>query len=139
MLRAVTFDLWQTLLLDTAEGLRRARADRVRGLQAVLARHGHWVPHDRIGQAYDAVGTRLEEIWESQRDLGSRGQVRLLLEVLGLDQQVPREGPLMDALDDAYCLPILSALPTVNDGAREVLKSLEHRGLRLGLICNTGR
>ena len=45
----------------------------------------------------------------------------------------------MDALDDAYCLPILSALPTVNEGAREILKSLEHRGLHLALICNTGR
>ncbi len=139
MLRAVTFDLWQTLLLDTPEGLHRARADRIRGLQAVLARHGHWVQHDRIGQAYDAVGIRLEEIWETRKDLGSRGQVHLLLEDLGLNQQVQREGPLMDALDDAYCLPILSALPTVNDGAREVLKSLEHRGLRLALICNTGR
>ncbi len=30
MLRAVTFDLWQTLILDTPEGLRQARADRVR-------------------------------------------------------------------------------------------------------------
>lgn len=139
MLRAVTFDLWQTLILDTPEGLRRARADRIRGVHAVLARHGQWVQHDRIGQAYDAVGMQLEEVWKSQRDVGSRGQVRWLLENLELDREVPQEGPLMDALDDAYCLPILSALPMVNGGAREVLKSLEHRGLRLALICNTGR
>jgi len=139
MLRAVTFDLWQTLILDTPEGLRRARADRVRGVHAVLARHGLAVDLVGVGVAYDAVGTRLEEIWKSRRDVGSRGQVRWLLENLGLDQQVPREGPLMDALDDAYCLPILSALPVVNAGAREVLKFLEHRGLRLALICNTGR
>jgi putative hydrolase of the HAD superfamily len=139
MLRAVTFDLWQTLILDTPEGLRRARADRIRGLQAVLARHGHWIQHDRIAQAYDTVGTRLEEVWGSRRDVGSRGQVRWLLESLELDRQVPREGPLMDALDDAYCLPILSALPVANAGAREVLNLLEHRGLRLALICNTGR
>ncbi|HYL82487.1 MAG TPA: HAD-IA family hydrolase [Candidatus Acidoferrum sp.] len=139
MLRAVTFDLWQTLILDTPEGLGRARADRVRGLQAVLARHGLWVQHDRVAVAYDAVGSRLEGIWQNQRDVGSHAQVRLLLEDLGLDRQVPSEGPFMDALDDAYCLPILSALPMVNGGAREVLKSLEHRGLRLALICNTGR
>jgi FMN phosphatase YigB (HAD superfamily) len=139
MLRAVTFDLWQTLIMDTPEGLSRARADRVRGLQAVLARHGDWVQHDRIAQAYDAVGAKLEEVWESRKDVGSRGQIRWLLESLGLDRQVPGEGPLMDALDDAYSLPILSALPMANAGAREVLKSLDHRGLRLALICNTGR
>ncbi len=139
MLRAVTFDLWQTLLLDTPEGLRQARADRVRGIHGVLAREGIAVAVAAVGQAYDAVGSRLEEIWASRRDVGSRGQVRLLLECLGLDGAVPAEGGLMDALEEAYCLPILSAMPILNAGARAILETLQRRGLRLGLICNTGR
>lgn len=139
MLRAVTFDLWQTLIQDTPEGLRRARQDRVRGIREVLGRHGIAVELAAVDRAYDAVGVRLEEIWATRRDVGSRGQVRLLLESLGVDGAVPAAGELMDALDDAYCLPILSALPVPNAGARDVLRALHARGLRLGLVCNTGR
>ena len=140
MLRAVTFDLWQTLILDTPEGLRRARADRVGGFQQVLSSHGISVEVAAVDRAYDSAGARLEEVfWSSRRDVGSRGQVRFMLESLGVDGAVPPEGPLMDALDEAYCLPILSAPPIPNVGALEVLRTLSSRGLVLGLICNTGR
>jgi FMN phosphatase YigB (HAD superfamily) len=139
MLRAVTFDLWQTLLLDTPDGLRRAREDRVRGIHDLLTHEGMARDVAAVGQAYDAVGTRLEEIWATRHDVGSRGQVRLLLEILGVDGAVSAEGGLMDALDAAYCLPILSALPVPNAGAADVLQALHSRGFTLGLICNTGR
>ncbi len=139
MLRAVTFDLWQTLLLDTPEGLLRARADRVRGIHDLLARRGFAVDVDAVGRAYDAVGPRLEDVWATRHDVGTRGQVRLLLECLGLDGAVSSKAGLMDALEDAYCLPILSAMPILNAGARDILETLEGRGLRLALICNTGR
>ena len=140
MLRAVTFDLWQTLILDTPEGLRQARADRVGGFQQVLGRHGIRVEVAAVDRAYDAAGAKLEEVfWSGRRDVGSRGQVRFLLESLGLDGAVSAEGGLMDELDEAYCLPILSALPVPNAGALEVLRILSSRGLVLGLICNTGR
>jgi putative hydrolase of the HAD superfamily len=45
----------------------------------------------------------------------------------------------MDTLDEAYCRPILSAMPVPNSGALEALHALQARGLRLALICNTGR
>jgi putative hydrolase of the HAD superfamily len=139
MLKAVTFDLWQTLIVDTPAGLRRAREERVRGLRAVLETAGIRVDEARVDAAYDAVGVRLEDLWVTRRDLGSRGQVRWLLEEVGLDGRIPSEGAVMDALDEAYCLPILTALPVTNDGAGEVLAALRASGLMLGLICNTGR
>ena len=49
------------------------------------------------------------------------------------------DGRVMDALDDAYRLPVLFSLPVANGGAAEVLGELTRRGIRLGLICNTGR
>ncbi|HSC70059.1 MAG TPA: HAD-IA family hydrolase [Candidatus Methylomirabilis sp.] len=139
MLRAVTFDLWQTLLLDTPEGLRRARADRIRGIHEALAGHGLVADLEAVDRAYDAVGPRLENVWATQRDVGPRDQVRLLLECVGLDGGVSADGALMDTLEEAYCLPILSALPILHAGARDVLEKLQGRGLRLALICNTGR
>jgi putative hydrolase of the HAD superfamily len=139
MLNAVTFDLWQTLIQDTPEGLRQARAGRVRGVHDVLVRRGMAVDLARVEDAYDRVGTRMEWLWASQQDVGSRGQVRWFLEAMGLESRVPSRGPVMDELDDAYCLPILSALPVANEGAREVLETLSRRGVCLALICNTGR
>jgi putative hydrolase of the HAD superfamily len=139
MLKAVTFDLWQTLILDTPEGLRQARAGRVRGLQDVLASHGIAVDMAAVDRAYGAVDVTLQKVWATQRDVGSRGQVRMLLESLGVDGAVSAEGELMDALDAAYCLPILSALPVPNDGALDLLRELHSCRLSLGLVCNTGR
>ena len=139
MLKAVTFDLWQTLILDRPEGLRQARAGRVQGIHDILVRHGHAVHRDDVERAYDAVGEHLEALWTTQRDVGSRGQVRILLECLRLDGAVTGDDRIMGALDDAYCLPILSALPVANTGARETLEALSARGVRLALICNTGR
>lgn len=139
MLKAVTFDLWQTLIVDTPESLRQARADRVGGVHAVLGREGHRVNLADVERAYDMVDSRLETIWAQQRDIGSRGQVRMLLEALGIEQRVPSEGPVMDALEDAYRLPILASPPVANIGATEVLGELTQRGMRLALICNTGR
>jgi putative hydrolase of the HAD superfamily len=139
MLRAVTFDLWQTLILDRPEGLRQARAGRVQGMHDVLVRRGHALSVDEVERAYDAVGEHLETLWKTQRDIGTRGQVRLLLGVLGLYGVLARDEPVMAALEEAYGLPILSALPVANAGAAEVLETLSARGLVLALICNTGR
>jgi len=139
MLKAVTFDCWQTLILERPEGLRQAREGRVRGLQEALARAGIATEVAAVDSAYDAVGERLQRIWAMQQDVGSPGQVRLLLECLGVNGSVPTEGCLMEALDDAYCLPILSVPPVPNTGALEALHALHAHGLRLGLICNTGR
>ncbi len=139
MLKAVTFDLWQTLILDRPEALRQARAGRVQGIHEILMRNGHAVQGADVERAYDAVGEHLEALWKTQRDVGTRGQVRFLLEQLGLDGAVTDDDGLMDALDEAYGLPILSALPVANAGAAEALEAISARGLRLALICNTGR
>jgi putative hydrolase of the HAD superfamily len=138
-LRAVTFDLWQTLIVDTPEGLRRARADRIDGVHGVLVREGHRLGVADVERAYDAVGGHLERVWAEHRDIGSLGQVRLLLEFLGIAGQTVSESRVLDALDDAYRTPVLRWLPAANAGAAEVLDQLTRRGIRLGLICNTGR
>ena len=52
MLKAVTFDLWQTLILDTPEGVLQARAERVRGIHEILARQGLVVNARVVEQAF---------------------------------------------------------------------------------------
>ncbi len=139
MLQAVTFDLWQTLLLDPAENLCRAREARVRGIADLLAGGGHAVSLEAVDRAYDRAGERLEAVWQTHADVGPHGQVCWMLESLGLNGGIPDHGSLMDSLEAAYCQPILSFMPHANHGAGELLAALRGRGLSLGLICNTGR
>jgi putative hydrolase of the HAD superfamily len=85
------------------------------------------------------LGERLEALWTTLRDMGSRAQVELLLDILRVGESAPRPDSLMDRLVEAYTLPILSALPVPLDGASDVLAMLAARGLRMAVICNTGR
>ncbi|MFA5028024.1 MAG: HAD family hydrolase [Candidatus Methylomirabilota bacterium] len=139
MLRAVTFDLWQTLLLDTAENLRLGREARLREIGELLAGAGHAVSPAGLNLAYDHSWQRLEAVWRSHEDVGPRGQLRWMLESLGVAGAVPESSPLMAPLEAAYCEPILAFPPYPNPGALELLAALKERGFMLGLICNTGR
>ena len=92
-----------------------------------------------LGQAYKTVGERLEALWKTHRDIGVEEQVQMLLDLLPVGESFPRPDSLMNRLIDAYTHPILSELPIPLEGAAEVLKNLEVRGLRMAVICNTGR
>lgn len=138
MIAAVTFDLWQTLILDTPEGLRRARDGRIDGAHAALQRHGIPVTRDAVAGAYEEVGRGMEAIWARGRDVGTEGQVALMMEALG-EAALGLPDAARDEIEEAYRLPILDALPLANDGALEVLRGLREDGFAVGLICNTGR
>jgi len=139
MLAAVTFDCWQTLIADddATEGL--ARRLRIAGCRAALERGGFPLPEEAVAAAYDAAGEALASLWASGRDTSTEGQVRLLLS--HLDGPLAPEPPahLLRDLANAYAAPVLEALPLVLEGAAEALVWGTVRGLRLGLICNTGR
>jgi len=63
----------------------------------------------------------------------------MLLDILQVGGPAPYPDLLLGRLVDAYTLPILSAMPVPLDNAPCILKALETRGLRLAVICNTGR
>jgi len=138
-LRAITFDLWGTLIIDTAEGSRWSREERIRGIDEILKGAGISTGPEAINRAYIIQGERLERLWITHMDVGVREQIELLLDILqdGLRARISES--LIDGLVEAYTTPILSAMPVPIDGALELLVSLASRGLRLAVICNTGR
>jgi putative hydrolase of the HAD superfamily len=138
VLKAVTFDLWGTLIRDTREGWRGVRTERIRGIQKAL-RDLQVISEETIDRAYDLVGERLEALWTTHQDVGIATHIEWLLDVLQAGLRARVSEPQMDQLVEAYTLPILSTLPIPMDGAPEVLASLASRGLRLAVICNTGR
>ena len=139
MLRAVTFDLWSTLITEAQPGLRRTRTERIRRIDEILRTTQIVSSIEAVDRAYTVVGERLEALWKLHLDTGARGQVEMLLDALPGGNSLIRSELLLDRLIEAYTYPILSDLPIPIDGAADVLATLEARDLRLAVICNTGR
>lgn len=131
-LRAVTFDCWNTLLVESdwvcAHGLR------VSALEQAAQRAGRTVSRDRVSDAFDAAWARHMELWESGVASGALEVARWACEELGL----PPSGPAFDALLTSFEEASHSSEVSSLAGARETLSSLAASGIRLGLICDTG-
>lgn len=137
MLRAVAFDLWETLITDTPELSREQERLRLTKMEEILTAHGHGVLADRIEHAYRALWHRCHDLyWSADLDVPCRRQIEHFLDELQLEV---RDETLLEALEDAYAGAALEILPRSVEGAVELLAELKSRGLRVGLISNTGR
>jgi putative hydrolase of the HAD superfamily len=138
-LRAIAFDLWETLITNTPEVSRQQKAVRLSRLETILAGRGHGDAAARLEHAHRRSWERCQELyWSQDRDVPCRRQVEHLLEELALDPAAFEEAALAE-LEQAYAMPATEFLPEVIRGAPETLAELKIRGLRVGLISNTGR
>jgi putative hydrolase of the HAD superfamily len=139
MLRAIAFDLWETLITDTPELSRQQERLRLTRMEEILTAHGFGELADRIEHAYRALWHRCQDLyWSMDLDVPCRRQIEHFLEELELDPSTFSES-VLEALEDAYAGAALEILPQTVDGAEELLAALKSRGLRVGLISNTGR
>jgi putative hydrolase of the HAD superfamily len=135
--KAVAFDLWETLITDTPALSREQERIRLTRMEQILTSSGHAALADRIEHAYRALWHRCQDLyWSRDRDVPCRRQIEHFLEELEL--VIDDEGTLA-ALEDAYAHAAVEVLPEVVDGARELLATIKRSGLRVGLISNTGR
>jgi putative hydrolase of the HAD superfamily len=137
--KAVGFDLWETLITDTPE-LSKAQVElRLQRMEAALASHGFSrLAHD-IERAHRDLWKKCQELyWSRDEDIPCRRQIEHFLDELGLDHTSLSEDALA-ALEHAYARAAVEIPPKEVEGARETLDELRRRGLRIGLISNTGR
>ena len=135
---AVTFDLWQTLLLDNRE-LGRARAQiRLEGAQTALARLGESYDLEHIREAYRACYQECRRIREASLDVSFREQVEIFINNIS--------GGLVERLDELTIQDIIRPYadsffvhpPVPHADAHAVLRDVKAMGLNIGLISNTG-
>ena len=139
MLKAVAFDLWETLITDTPELSRQQERLRLDRMEATLVARGHDADAQRIEEAYRKLWRRCHDLyWSHDVDVPCRRQIEHFLEALALDAQSFSEETLAD-LEEAYANAAVEIPPAVVDDAPAVVRSLKSRGLRVGLISNTGR
>jgi len=136
MLRAVGFDLWETLITNTPEVSEQHKRLRLTKLARTLAGRGLGAPAERIEAAYRQSWRRCQELyWSEDRDVPCRRQVEHFLEGLAIEA----DEVTLARLEDDYANVAVEILPCVVDGARETVRELKASGLRIGLISNTGR
>lgn len=136
---AVAFDLWETLITENGDRAREQTRLRLTRMERILAEHGFAATAQAIEEAYRALWQQCHQLyWRYDRDISCRRQIEHFLESLALDPHSFSEAAL-DALEEAYANAAVELLPSLVSGADEVIAALEQRGLRLGLISNTGR
>lgn len=140
MIAAVTFDFWETLVHDTPENLERGRELRLTATARILDAAGLGQPMAAIEAAYERSGMEMRErFWRMHRDASIGEQVRLFLECIaaGLAERLGRDG--LAAVIEAYASPVLQLPPALSAGAAEAVRRLAGRGVKLGIVSNTGR
>jgi len=131
-LRAVTFDCWATLLFEgdwvVAHGLR------VDALQDAAREAGEDPSRDIVSGAFDAAWERHMALWREGVATGATEVARWALAGLGIDHAYPALEHLIRRFEEASHSSHVQAL----EGARSTLESLVGRGVRCGLVCDTG-
>jgi putative hydrolase of the HAD superfamily len=133
VLRAVTFDYWDTLVaVDRRTSMRELQVSE---FGAALAAAGHEVDRPRIEELFEENWSRFEAAWlANEGQYTPKDTVDYLLDRLGLD----RVSGLRDRLIDAFREAGEQAPLEIAPGAAECLAALRATPLRLGLVSDVG-
>lgn len=132
MIRAVTFDYWNTLVVAYDEALFRRRGEHVRD---VLAGAGYVVTPEDVDRAFEGSWLTFQEAWKANRQHQTEAGVARVLELLEVpdeDDVVATE--LLAHYESGALESELALAPNVAD----TLHALKVAGVRLGIICDVG-
>ncbi len=134
MIRAITFDYWDTLYEGGA--LPERVALRRTAVGALLGAYGRDLPEEQLRALYEASGHEAERWWsEEHRGYTTQERLRWILERAAVQ---PRENcrdveAAVDAVDNA----LLMLPPAMLPGAWQLLRTLSRR-VPLAVISDTG-
>ncbi|MBU6998108.1 MAG: HAD family hydrolase [Theionarchaea archaeon] len=124
MIKAVTFDLWGTLILNSSQYERELARKREDLLFASL---GGQISRENIRAAMEYAQSGIEKMRETMRDVPTSEHIRLLKAFLKIDSN----------LEPAYAEAVLHFMPALNPYSLEVLTRVKSVA-KVGLISNTG-
>ena len=129
-MKAVTFDMWNTLIQEKHYGNLRVRC-----LASALTEVGVTKSYGKIREAYLSTYEYVETVWkeENYRFVSVDERLRHILERLNAELA---EEQRLEVLRD-FQEYALSDPPDLAEGARETLGHLSSR-LRMGIICDSG-
>jgi putative hydrolase of the HAD superfamily len=135
--KAVTFDLWETLLFERDGDSGRRSAARCSGVAEAFDRLGVHVPAEQVDSAMKQVIASLVKVWDSNVDVSHVEQLELLVRSCSKGS-LALKNEWVEELSSAYVSPFFESPPYLNPDAISVLGDLAEAGKQIGLICNTG-
>jgi putative hydrolase of the HAD superfamily len=137
IIKAVTFDLWETLLFETDGSNNRRKIIRLRNLTEALNTFGLPVSVEQVEVAFNRMISSLFKLWDKNKDMPHLDQIRLFMKYVSKGKLSLRN-EWVNEISRAYVSPTLEVPPYVNPDACEILDWLESREYPVGIICNTG-
>ena len=138
LITTVTFDLWQTLLLDRPEVGRNRGQARLSGTRDALLKAGESFDLDTISEAYRECIQRCQQIREGMLDISFSEQVAIFVNAIspGLAGRIG-ESTFQEVVR-AYSDPFFEYPASPHPDGVSVLREVRSLGLKLGLVSNTG-
>lgn len=136
-IKAVTFDLWETLLLEKdGWNLRRTNA-RCYNLAQEMEKLGLKISVGQLAFAFKEMASWLASIWQNNEEVTHLDQVRFIIETASKGS-IRIKDEWMSQLSSAYVSALFEVPPYLNPDAPKVLAWLRDTAKLSGLICNTG-
>src|SRR5438067_8177557 len=111
MIKAVAFDLWETLITENRDRSREQAQLRLANLERVLVERGYVATAEAIDRAYRELWQQCHELyWRHDLDVSCRRQIEHFLESLQLDPRAFDE-PALAALEQAYAYAAVELPP----------------------------
>jgi putative hydrolase of the HAD superfamily len=131
VIRAVTFDFWNTLVVAPGEESQHKRSDHwVRA----LAEAGHEVTHEQVGAAFASSWLTFQEAWKENRQYVTADGVARVLEILDL----AGEEEVAEVLVGDYAAGALEVDVQPAPHVGDALTALKAAGVKVGIICDVG-
>jgi len=129
MIKAVTFDLWNTLLED-----KHFNAPRLQATSDALQDHGIPRSPEEVRAAYRSAARAYRREWEEdQRHMDVDRRISHMLRELNVEPDSELVGEMVARFEACF----LEDPPTLKEGAEETLNALTGR-YHLGIISDTG-
>lgn len=135
--KAVTLDLWETILFERNGNDSRRRMARCRNLTGIFAELGVDTSIEHVNLALDKTIEILLTVWGENKDLSHINQLQSIIRIVSRNTtEIGEEG--YQKLSQAYVSPLFEIPPYLNPDALQVLQWLKKQKKKIGLICNTG-
>ena len=136
-IKAVTFDLWQTLIVEDHEINQRRAQLRIDRVSDALKAADRPFPEQELWRAFNECVSHCGEFRLKGREVSFDRQIDIFLEHLQPKLPEQLSTAQKHAVREAYDLAFLDAALPADPAAKSVLTALKSRGCSLGLISNT--
>ncbi|MBI1926523.1 HAD family hydrolase [Candidatus Poribacteria bacterium] len=133
MIKAITFDFWQTLYADSSELSRKRQAMRAERCHQFLVERGYHCTPTEVDDGFQAAYHFVTERWHRHRGVTENEWIQVFFQTLQLNFAQPALDGFVKFIGEV----LLDTPPVLLPYIREVLPELSTK-YRLGVISDTG-